>query len=212
MVDGVWRVESVQAPTSSSDLAAQFTTPAAQVPVDVTRLAAAPERFHLYAAWVCLFAHRTLLARAMLNLERLPITLADPWLGGPQGWTFPTDVRGPVPGATTLWQIYAASNAHYSGRGTVPVLWYREAGAIVSAESDEILFALPSAFAGRGSIEIATEGASLHVLCDWSKDRINLGVYRIGFSRTQGEYNAAHASLLRALSKLNERLGTARYL
>jgi len=213
MIDGVWHGDLSRALAWNDDLRAAFATPAARVRIDIDRLARAPESFHLYAARACPFAHRVLLARALLGLERLRVTLADPWLGGPDGWHFPTDSDGPVAQATRLWQIYAASDAEYTGRVTVPVLWDCEAGAIASAESEDILRALTEAFAGRnGRRAIAAADPSLQEVCDWVVDRINVGIYRIGFSRSQDEYDAAHAAFSEALHQLEVELGDAQYL
>jgi len=213
MIDGVWHGDLSRALVWNADLRAAFATPAARVPIDVNRLAHAPESFHLYAARACPFAHRVLLARALLGLESLRVTLADPWLGGPDGWHFPADSGGPVARATWLWQIYAASNPDYTGRVTVPVLWDREADAIASAESEEILRALIEAYAGRsGRLAIAAADPSLQEVCAWVVDRINLGIYRIGFASSQDEYDAAHAEFSEALRQLEAGLGDAQYL
>ena len=42
-------------------------------------------------------------------------------------------------GSATLWQIYVKADPHYSGRVTVPVLWDKKTGTIVSNESAEII-------------------------------------------------------------------------
>ena len=213
MVDGAWHRDVSPLEIRGDGARTAFATPAARVSIDVDRLARAPESFHLYAARACPFAHRVLLARALLGLDGLRVTYANPWLGGPDGWHFPPDRDGPVARATRLWEIYAASDPAYTGRVTVPVLWDREAGAIASAESREILRALLGAFAGRnGRFSIAAAEPSLQALCDWVVDRVNLGVYRIGFSRSQDEYDAAHAAFSEALHLLNDGLGEAQFL
>ncbi len=71
---------------------------------------------------------------------------------GPEGWTFepghgvvPDDVNG----ARRLHEIYTRAVRDYTGRVTVPVLWDKQRGTIVSNESSEIIRMLNSAFAGR---------------------------------------------------------------
>jgi putative glutathione S-transferase len=39
----------------------------------------------------------------------------------------------------SLWKVYAAGDAKYSGRATVPCLWDRKTRTVASNESSEIL-------------------------------------------------------------------------
>jgi len=182
--------------------------------IDIDRLAHNPSSFHLYAAPACPFAHRTLLARALLDID-LPVTLINPWLGGPDGWFFPPDQTAPVAQATKLWQVYAASDPSYTGRVTVPALWDKKANAIVSVESDEITQSFLKAYAGkmdRPDIAASRQDPELASLCDWIKEHINDGVYRIGFAQDQFSYDQAYGDLERALASLDARLGDNTYL
>jgi putative glutathione S-transferase len=156
------------------------------------------------------------MAHTLFELEGImPLTLAGPWLGGPDGWTFRSDQGSPVPDATKLWQVYATSDPSYTGRITVPVLWDIDAKAIASAESGEILACFIKAFSGkRGRMTVisAAEHRELAALCAWIKDRVNLGVYRIGFSSDQASYDRAYDSLAEALACLEARLSGRRYV
>ena len=68
------------------------------------------------------------------------------------GWTFATDFPGATGdslfGADFLRDIYLRADPKANGRVTVPVLWDRETGTIVSNESAEIIRMFNSAFDG----------------------------------------------------------------
>ena len=49
-------------------------------------------------------------------------------------------------GLDHLHQAYTMADPHYTGRVTVPVLWDKKRGTIVSNESSEIIRMLNSAF------------------------------------------------------------------
>ena len=200
MVRGVWQAELDQRQIDLSEL---FDSTAARTTIDLQRLATAPQSYHLYAAPACPFAHRTLLARTLLDIN-IPLTLIDPWLGGPEGWQLPAGHNGPVPGARKLWQVYAASDPQFSGQVTVPVLWDCQQGVIANAESDEILQAFFTAYGHRSNI--VSTGESLPELCHWIKQRINVGIYRVGFAATQAEYDAAYTAFVKDLELLEESL------
>ena len=66
---------------------------------------AASGRYHLYVAWICPWAHRTLLTRAIKGLqEQLPVHVVEPELSE-QGWAF-AEGADPLHGSHHLWQLY----------------------------------------------------------------------------------------------------------
>ncbi len=210
MLKGVWYSDLKRAPKPyNGDVTPLFESTAASTSIALQRLRLRPQSYHLYAAPACPFAHRTLLARAILDID-IPLTLIDPWLGGPEGWQLPGDDNDPVPGATKLWQVYAASDPHFSGKVTVPVLWDSDNAVIANAESDEILEAFFKAFAHKTTI--VSQGESLPDLCHWIKERINVGIYRIGFAATQAEYDSAYTAFVEDLELLEKSLDGANYL
>ncbi len=115
-------------------------------------------RYHLYVSLACPWAHRTLIFRKLKRLEDvISLSIADP-LMGEQGWAF-SDGPGCIPdmvnGAEYLHQIYTKARPDYTGRVTVPALWDKQAGTIVSNESEEILRMFNSEFKafGDGSLD-----------------------------------------------------------
>ncbi len=106
-------------------------------------------RYHLYVSLACPWAHRTLIMRVLKGLEdKISVSIVH-WLMAERGWSFAKG-RGVIPdhvnGAEYLHQIYTMSNSHYTGRATVPVLWDKQQGAIVSNESSEIVRMMNFAF------------------------------------------------------------------
>lgn len=100
------------------------------------------ERYHLYVSLACPWAHRTLIFRKLKKLEELiSVSVVDP-LMVENGWEFKVGdgaTGDHLFGASALWQIYVRADPHYSGRVTVPVLWDKKTGTIVSNESAEII-------------------------------------------------------------------------
>jgi len=104
------------------------------------------------------------------------------------------------------------------GPFTTPVLWDKKTGQIVNNESVEILKMLNAAFDAHAkcpAVDIFPEGGKeeLQTLNDeLVYPRVNNGVYRSGFARSQEAYDEAVASLFGGLDELEEILGTKRFL
>lgn len=172
-------------------------------------------RYHLYVSYACPWAHRTLIARALKKLEDvISVTVVDP-LMREHGWTIP-DGADPVNNARFLHEVYTRAEPDYTGRVTVPVLWDKENGTIVSNESADILRMLNSAFNafGDASVDLYPEDlrGEIDDLNAFVYDRVNNGVYKAGFATAQDKYEAAFDALFAALDELDARLETRRYL
>jgi putative glutathione S-transferase len=180
---------------------------------------AEPGRYHLYVSLACPWAHRTLIFRALKGLEDAISVSVVHWFMGKHGWTFddgPGVIPDPVFGAQRLYEVYIRSNPTYTGRVTVPVLWDKQRGAIVSNESSEIIRMLNSAFDGCGASAGDYYPAELRATIDSVNARIyatvNNGVYKAGFATTQEAYEEAVRPLFSTLDALEELLATRRYL
>ena len=163
-------------------------------------------RYHLYVAHACPWAHRTLIARALLGLEEaISISIVHPLMLD-EGWVF-RDEPGLIPdselGARALHEIYVAADPKISGKATVPVLWDRQQKTIVNNESREILRMLSTEFRALQTRPRELSPASLRARIDEALDAIytpiNNGVYRAGFARTQAAYDRAVGELFAAL-------------
>lgn len=198
-----------------------------------TGYAPVPGRYHLYVSLACPWAHRTLIVRALLGLERaISISVVHPHMAE-DGWTFeeaPDTVPDTVNGARFLREIYARAKHDYTGRVTVPVLWDRQKSTIVNNESREIITMLATEWSPEESAE-SEDGFSLlsaplpvHNLYPKSLRAridetitsiytpINNGVYRAGFATTQAAYDEAVADVFAALDHWDAELGGRRYL
>jgi len=169
-------------------------------------------RYHLFVAWNCPWAHRTLLARVVLGLEdTISVSYAKP-RRTEQGWVF--DAQGEFSDALlrvlAVNEVYARQTPPYTGRITVPVLWDRKTERIVSNESADIV----RMFGAFGDTSLAP--ADLIPQIDaWNARlyaEVNNGVYRAGFARTQEAYDKAVASLFDALDDLETHLDRNRFL
>lgn len=185
-----------------------------------TRFPAEPERYHLYVAKSCPWAHRTMLYRALKGLEdAISITYLATQEQG-KGWEFrdaPGYGRDPLYGTSFLYEVYVKARPDYTGRVTVPVLWDKRTGTIVNNESPEIIRMLNgefNAYARRSVPDLYP--AELRAQIDQWNDLIyrtfNNGVYRAGFATTQEKYEEAVRDVFGTLDKMEAHLERHRYL
>lgn len=176
-------------------------------------------RYHLYVSLACPWAHRTLILHRLKGLQGIVGLSVVHWLMGDEGWTFdpaPGVIPDDVNGATALHQIYTLSDPTCTSRVTVPVLWDKVSGKIVSNESSEILRMFNSTFDGHGAAPGDYSPAAHLEEIDAVNARVygtlNNGVYRAGFARTQAAYETAVTELFDTLDWLEARLTHQRYL
>jgi putative glutathione S-transferase len=219
MIEGVWRTDVE--PTHAYRAAAERARFRDWVQADgSSAFAPEPGRYHLYVSYACPFAHRTLLGRALLGLERaVSVSVLDPDWGGPMGWVFgrpPAATPDHVNGLSALPEVYRKANPRFTGKVTVPALWDRERATIVNNESAEILRMLEVEFRALASSGTDLYPEALRPEIDevnaFVGPRINGGVYRAGFASTQEAYDAAVLDLFAALDAIEERLATRRFL
>ena len=176
-------------------------------------------RYHLYVSLACPWAHRTLLMRAKKGLEQSISLSVVHWLMQENGWTFaegPGVIQDPIHHASFLHQVYTAAQSDYSGRVTVPILWDKKTGTIVSNESSEIMRMLGSAFDELGAVPGDDYPLAQRPEIDAVNERIyatvNDGVYRAGFATTQAAYESALLPLFDTLDWIEDKLGRSRFL
>ena len=177
--------------------------------------AASAGRFHLYVSLACPWAHRTIIIRKLKKLESaISMTVVDP-VRDERGWRFTLE-PDPVNGFEFLAQAYTATDPAYSKRVTVPVLWDKQHGRIVSNSDDDIMRMFETqfeAFAGdHTDFYPARLSGEIDRLNGWLFETVNDGVYRAGFATTQSAYEKAAYTLFESLDELERRLATRRYL
>jgi len=176
-------------------------------------------RYHLYIANSCPWAHRAVIFRHLKGLEDIISVSVVNAISGADGWTFEAG-HGVVPdpefGAAFLYEIYQHSDSTYTGQVTVPTLWDKAQKKLVSNESGEIIRMFNSAFDDIG----ATEGdyypeklrAEIDAVNELVYGAVNNGVYRVGFAISQQAYEEAYGNLFAALDQLEERLARQTFL
>ncbi|GGJ84491.1 glutathione S-transferase family protein [Pseudomonas matsuisoli] len=177
------------------------------------------DRYHLYVSLACPWAHRTLIARRLKNLESIVSVSVVSWLMAENGWTFDTrdgSTEDTLEGAHFLYERYTADDPEYTGRVTVPVLWDRKEQRIVNNESSDILRIFNEAFDDLTGSDIDLYPEPLRATIDALNERIyptvNNGVYRAGFATSQTAYEEAFDQLFETLDWLEDHLSTNRYL
>jgi putative glutathione S-transferase len=224
LVDGKWRDEELPEETARTG---EFQRVVSRFRDRITAdgssgFKAEAGRYHLYVAYSCPWAHRTLIFRALKKLESA-ISVAYAVDGNrDNGWTYedrpdyPDCTPDLVNGFHYLHQAYTANDPHYTGKVTVPALWDTKTKRIVNNESSEIIRMFNGEFRGIAGDDFDFYPPALRAEIDRLNEfvytNVNNGVYRCGFARSQAAYDAAFDKLFTALDDLEERLGRQRYL
>ena len=164
LVDGEWRTDTYEATDESGAFQRGETTfrswvAGSDVPEHIDaepddRFQPEAGRYHLYVSYACPWAHRTLVARALLGLEdAIDVRVVDPYRGE-GGWQFTPEKEGctvdKLHDSDYLRELYVAADPDATCRVTVPVLWDTKEDTVVNNESREILRMLTTAFADLG--------------------------------------------------------------
>ena len=177
-------------------------------------------RYHLYVSYACPWAHRTMIVRALKGLApHISVSVVHPEMLE-DGWTFRTDfpdaTGDTLMGLPFLRDVYLRADPRATTKVTVPVLWDKERGTIVSNESSEVIRMMTSAWDGLTGNRLdlwpeplreAIEPVNARIY-----DTVNNGVYRAGFARSQRAYDDAVTALFDTLDWLEARLSRSRWL
>lgn len=197
-----------------------------------------PGRYHLFVALNCPWCHRVTLARAVLGLEgaitmdvAFPNRTGEDDPAGPNLWEFAPHriaslTGAPLPEATAetgtgkalrlAAEIYALED---STERSLPILYDKTQGRIVSNESAEILRMLDAHAEALGSRMCRAERprlvpdalrAEIDALNAETYAAINNGAYKAGFSSDQTVYAEAFTGYFDMLAKLEARLSDGR--
>lgn len=175
-------------------------------------------RYHLLVAHNCPWAHRAIITRNLKGLQDVVGMTVAHFRRNDDGWWFPeaVDDLQLVEGRLPLHVFYSMADGQYSGSATVPVLWDRKLRTIVNNESADIIRMLNSEFSDLGASDMDLFPKALQEeissINDWVYAKINNGVYKCGFARTQEAYEAAFVPLFEALDEVEHRLNQHRYL
>lgn len=178
---------------------------------------AARGRYHLYVAYNCPWAHRTLIFRTLKHLEEvISVSVVKPRRTD-QGWVFGDDeYHDQLFSNASLHEIYRRALNDYTGRVTVPVLFDKQTETIVSNESAEIIRMLNCEFNEFTDCQQDYYPESLRREIDKWNDKIystvNNGVYRAGFASTQQAYESAVREVFSTLDEIEAHLEQHQFL
>lgn len=180
-------------------------------------------RYHLYVAYICPWASRTLMARALKGLQDvISVSVVNPQLTE-QGWEF-ANADSAFPGADVdvlngaryVHELYTRADSTFTGRATVPVLWDKHTNQMVNNESADIVRMLNTAFEGLGSVADAPNlypaalATDIDALNERIYPRLNNGVYQAGFASSQAAYDEAYGQVFGMLDELEARFADGR--
>ena len=172
-------------------------------------------RYHIYAGWSCPWSHRVTIARAINGLQGVvTVSYVDGARDG-RGWAF-RERHGvdPVNGFTLLRHAYEATEPGFDGHVSVPTLWDRETGQVVSNDFRRIGIDLATRFRPWSRPEVDTYPSRLRGeiehLDSWIGPAVNRGMRRAAGDDAHAA--AARTELLDAFARLERRLSRSRYL
>ncbi|MBV8187483.1 MAG: glutathione S-transferase C-terminal domain-containing protein [Alphaproteobacteria bacterium] len=175
-----------------------------------------PNRYHLYVSHACPFSQRATIVWALTGLaEVLDLSILDPRWVQSDGWVFGTSALSTNDnggsGFASLRQAYLASDAKFTGRVSVPVLWDKATRTIVNNESLDIIRMLNDEFAPLGAVKSDLYPGPLRATIDALNDRTNRllagGVYDVAGAESQAAYDLATGRLFGFLDELEQTLG-----
>lgn len=184
-----------------------------------TEFAAVPERYHLYVSLYCPWAQRPLIALKLRGLESIVSwSLVDPVRDG-RGWAFREgDDHGPDPvnGFSFLRDAYLATDPGFDGHVSVPALWDRQTGRLVSNHYPTMTVDLETCFEqwAEPSVELYPDARAAEI------DAVNAEIVRdlsgatyaaLG-AKTQEAYDSVSDRVFGALDRFEERLASRRFL
>jgi putative glutathione S-transferase len=177
-----------------------------------TPFAAEPGRYHLYSGLFCPWAQRVVLA---IELAGVADAISVSYVDGSRdarGWAF-REAHGPDPvnGFTLLRDAYEATDPGFDGHVSVPTLWDRQTGRVVSNDFG-LLDIDVSTQLGEDGLELYPEDLRSEIddLDSWIRPQVNQGAH--ASHGTGPEAQEAARVLGEAFDRLDERLGRQRYL
>lgn len=177
-----------------------------------TAYPAEPGRYHLYAGAFCPWAQRAVLAVELAGIsDAVTVSYVDSSRDA-RGWAFrESSGADPINGFALLRDAYEATEPGFDGHVSVPTLWDRKTGAVVSNDFGHLDIDLATAFDGNG-VELYPPAlrAEIDELEAWIRPDINQTAHVALGSGPEAE--AATRTLQAALSRVAERLASNRYL
>ncbi|MFC4652541.1 glutathione S-transferase family protein [Lactococcus nasutitermitis] len=199
----------------NNQFTATFGTGQGELPVEAGK-------YRLLWAPVCPWAHRSVIVRSILGLDKvISLGTADPLRPRLDhiDWTFTLDDGDvdPVLGIHYIGEVYKNADPDYQKRPTVPALVDIETKKVVENDYHNLTYYFErdwKKFHKKGAPDLFPENLEQEIrdLNDIIFHDINNGVYKAGFARSQEAYEDAYDNVFKRLDWLEERLSKQRYL
>ena len=177
----------------------------------------------------CPFSHRTIIVYHLKQLHGIVgLSVASIHRTPETGWQYDgtsgSDPVDAISGFSNFRQMYEKAVPGYTGRWSTPVLWDRERETIVNNESGDIIRMFYNSFDAflapelrevnkpGGGLLPSNSREEIDAMNQWMYDDVNWGVYKIGFSQSQEDYDEGMKRLYNALDIFEKRLSGQRYL
>ena len=181
---------------------------------------AVADRYHLYVSFACPWAHRATIVRRLLGLEAvISMSVVDP-IRDERGWAFRDgDGHGPDPvnGFQFLSEAYLRTDPTFDQRVTVPCIWDRMTGRLVTNNFPDITIDFETQFTAfhrpnAPDLYPPALREEIDTVNQLIYTDVNNGVYKAGFANTQATYEEAVTALFLRLDWLEERVAQQRFL
>ena len=180
---------------------------------------AQPGRYRLVVSLACPWAHRSLIVRRLLGLERaISVAIADP-IQDDKSWRFTLDPDGrdPVLDIAYLSEAYHAADPDYTGGISVPAIVDIPSGKLVSNDYPQITLDMSTEWTAHhrpGAPDLYPQPLREQIdqLNQDIFHDVNNAVYQAGFATRQDAYERAYGRLFTRLDTLEQRLTNQRYL
>ena len=180
---------------------------------------AQPGRYRLVVSLACPWAHRSLIVRRLLGLERaISVAIADP-IQDDKSWRFTLDPDGrdPVLDIAYLSEAYHAADPDYTGGISVPAIVDIPSGKLVSNDYPQITLDMSTEWTAHhrpGAPDLYPQPLREQIdqLNQDIFHDVNNAVYQAGFATRQDAYVRAYGRLFTRLDTLEQRLTNQRYL
>jgi putative glutathione S-transferase len=178
-------------------------------------------RYLLIASGACPWAHRVLLSLSLMQVKDVAIHYTSPLLGE-GGWLIPTSLQEEFQ-KTWLYELYQVSFPNYTGRVTLPLLWDRELGRIVSNDSIELLtffmyewkdLIIPHELMKHDPQRVNNHdpiAKESQTWVKWITEHINNGPYKAIFTESQEQYEKHVIQFFEALDYVDKHLQTRKF-
>lgn len=178
-----------------------------------------PGRYRLIWMPGCPHAHKVVITRQLLGLDKAISLGTTGIFRTRKGWVFSEDPGGvdPVLGIHYLHDVYTKEDPGFKGRSTVPIIVEEKTGRGVNNDHFWLSVYLDTAWKkyhkkGAPDLYPETLREDIDKFNAYIYERVNAGVYDCGFARSQPSYERAYNRFFEAMDFLDRHLENRRFL